>query len=110
MIAYLDTDCGAPVEEKKTDKKGVDVNALMNSAKDGVGKGVGFINKLYGEDTKKGILFSQLIPAVMAVLALVMGAGAVPFILFVLLAAVNYLGLDALKKSVCPAEEEKPAE
>lgn len=93
----------------KKEKKSVDVNAIMGNVKSISTKAMGSAAKIYAQDLKKGFMIAELVPAVMAILGVAMGANIIAFLLMLILAALNYAGLEAIKKAVLPAEEEAPA-
>lgn len=86
--------------ETKEAKKGVDVGELANKGKDGLDKGIKAVSDLYSKDAKKGLLVGQVVPVLMFLLALIFGKGALGVILMLLVAAANFVGLEAIKKGL----------
>ncbi len=96
-------------KKAKKEKKGssVDVNAIMNKAKEGVGQGSEKITSMVKEadDKKKMVIFLAII-ALEVVLSLIGGVNAIILIVEIIVALVGFVAL----KAAFPGEEKEAEE
>lgn len=93
-------------EAPKGSKKNVDLNDAAAKGKEGLGKALSFVTKLFTEDPSKGMLYASIAPIACAVIGLLGDGNIIVNIVNLILGAGCFFGIKALKDKVYPKESE----